>query len=185
MVKFSSSKQTPYFYNSATSTSTWDSPPGLSEEQISKIPGYAEYFGGKGATGSRPAQVRASHLLVKHRDSRRPASWKEVCDYIFKHRRQSRTDISVLKDPITRTKEEAIEILHGYRAKINNSPEEFARLAQEHSDCSSHAKGGDLGWFGPGQMQKPFEDGTYALKVGQISDIVDSDSGVHLILRTG
>lgn len=33
-------------------------------------------------------------------------------------------------------------------------------------------------------MQKPFEDATYALNVGQISDIVDTDSGVHLILRT-
>ncbi len=34
-------------------------------------------------------------------------------------------------------------------------------------------------------MQKPFEEATYALKVGDISDIVDTDSGVHIILRTG
>lgn len=41
------------------------------------------------------------------------------------------------------------------------------------------------GPFGRGQMQKPFEEATYALKVSDISDIVDTDSGVHIIKRTG
>ena len=53
------------------------------------------------------------------------------------------------------------------------------------SECSSSQNGGDLGMFGPGQMQKQFEDATYATPVGQISDIVDSDSGIHVIYRTG
>ena len=38
-------------------------------------------------------------------------------------------------------------------------------LASEFSDCSSAKKGGDLGMFGPGQMQKPFEDATFGLQV--------------------
>lgn len=41
-----------------------------------------------------------------------------------------------------------------------------------------------IGTFGRRQMQKPFEDATYALKVGELSDIVDTESGVHIIVRT-
>ena len=52
-----------------------------------------------------------------------------------------------------------------------------------HAPCVR--AGGDLGEWGRGQMQKPFEEATYALKVGQMSGIVDTDSGVHVILRTG
>jgi NIMA-interacting peptidyl-prolyl cis-trans isomerase 1 len=102
----------------------------------------------------------------------------------------STTTLLIVHQPnITRSKDEAIEILRQYEAQIKTNPdksnEKFKELATKHSDCSSHEAGGDLGWFGPGQMQKPFEDGTYALEVGQISDVVSSDSGVHLIMRTG
>lgn len=44
--------------------------------------------------------------------------------------------------------------------------EEFAKLAARESDCSSHAKGGDLGWFGRGSMQKPFEVGSFDFFLG-------------------
>ena len=86
---------------------------------------------------------------------------------------------------ITRSKQEAVGILRGYQAEINGSAAKFAELAAKHSDCSSHSNEGDLGWFGPGQMQKPFEDATFALGVGEMSDIISTDSGVHIILRTG
>ena len=49
-------------------------------------------------------------------------------------------------------------------------PGKFAELASQYSDCSSAKKGGDLGPFGRGQMQSSFEVGTYALKVGELSD---------------
>jgi peptidyl-prolyl cis-trans isomerase NIMA-interacting 1 len=86
---------------------------------------------------------------------------------------------------ITRSKEEAIAILKKHQADIQSGNADFAELATKHSDCGSHASGGDLAWFGRGQMQKPFEDATYALEVGEMSDIISTESGVHLILRTG
>lgn len=75
-------------------------------------------------------------------------------------------------------------MLRKYEAEIGGDPQKFGELAQKYSDCSSHSNRGDLGAFQRGMMQKPFEDATYALNIGQISNIVDTDSGVHLILRT-
>jgi peptidyl-prolyl cis-trans isomerase NIMA-interacting 1 len=88
------------------------------------------------------------------------------------------------QEKITRSKAEAIHILRGYQSEINGSPDKFTELATKFSDCSSASRGGDLGVFGPGQMQKPFEDATFSLKVGEMSDVVETESGVHLILRT-
>ena len=48
---------------------------------------------------------------------------------------------------------------------IVNGDAKFADLAEKYSDCSSARRGGDLGPFGPGQMQKPFEDASFALQV--------------------
>lgn len=72
----------------------------------------------------------------------------------------------------------------GFRDQIESGEEKFTDLASTFSDCSSAKRGGDLGRFGRGQMQKPFEDATYALQVGQLGDIISTDSGVHIILRT-
>jgi hypothetical protein len=57
----------------------------------------------------------------------------------------------------------------------------FPALASVESDCSSAKQGGDLGPFKRGAMQKPFEDAAFALKVGELSGIVDTDSGVHIV----
>lgn len=72
-----------------------------------------------------------------------------------------------------------------FEEAIHNGDSTFEELASKYSDCSSAQKGGDLGPFGRGQMQKAFEDATFALEVGQMSGPIWTDSGVHLILRTG
>ncbi|GAX75947.1 hypothetical protein CEUSTIGMA_g3390.t1 [Chlamydomonas eustigma] len=117
------------------------------------------------STAEPKMKVRASHLLVKHKDSRRPSSWKEPT--------------------VTRTKEEALEMIQGFHQQLVSNGVDFATLASKESHCSSAQRGGDLGEFGPGQMQKPFEDATFQMNVGELSGPVFTDSGVHLILRTG
>lgn len=59
----------------------------------------------------------------------------------------------------------------------------FAEIAHTESDCSSAQKYGDLGSFGRGAMQKAFEDASFSLAVGEVSGVVDTDSGIHIILR--
>lgn len=71
-----------------------------------------------------------------------------------------------------------------YREQIVSGKAQFAELCQKYSDCSSAKRGGDLGPFGRGAMQKPFEEAAFALKVGELSEPVFTDSGVHIILRT-
>ena len=86
---------------------------------------------------------------------------------------------------ITRSKEEALAMIQAFQQQLASGQAEFGALAAVESHCSSAKRGGDLGWFGRGQMQKPFEEAAFGLAVGQMSGPVVTDSGVHLVLRTG
>lgn len=108
-------------------------------------------------------KIRAAHLLVKHRDSRRPSSWREP--------------------NITRSPEEAKEIVRRYEQQIKTGETTLGDLAVSESDDNSARKRGDLGFFGRKDMQKKFEDAAFALKPGEISGVVETASGVHLIER--
>jgi NIMA-interacting peptidyl-prolyl cis-trans isomerase 1 len=123
-------------------------------------------------------KIRCSHILIKHKDSLRPVLWKNNAK-------------------ITRTPKEAQQLIELFREKIIEeairSPSysrylvlqgTFDKIAQKYSECPSGQSGGDLNFFTVGQMQYSFEQSSFALKVGALSEPVWTDSGCHLILRT-
>ena len=61
---------------------------------------------------------------------------------------------------------------------------DFAALAKEHSSCPSGKQGGDLGEFGPGQMVPEFDKAVFSLEPGEISGVVETQFGYHIIKRT-
>jgi peptidyl-prolyl cis-trans isomerase D len=70
-------------------------------------------------------------------------------------------------------------------AEVRKNPADFAKIAKASSDDSgSAAQGGDLDFFGKGMMVKPFEDTVFTLKKGDISNVVQSDFGYHIIQLT-
>jgi peptidyl-prolyl cis-trans isomerase C len=101
-----------------------------------------------------PERIQASHILVKIDSGDTPE--------VKEQKRQKLSDI---------------------RKEIENGAD-FAQLALEHSDCPSKSRGGDLGLFERGKMVKPFEDVAFKLKVGEVSDIVETQFGLHLIKLT-
>jgi len=77
-------------------------------------------------------------------------------------------------------KAEARKKLEKVQERLKNG-ENFSSLAEEVSECPSSKKGGDLGYFSKGQMVKPFEEAAFALKPEEVSDIVETRFGYHLI----
>lgn len=101
-------------------------------------------------------EVKASHILISTVDD----NGKELSETKKKE-----------------AKKKAEEVL-----KKAKSGEEFSELAKEYSDDpGSAANGGDLGYFTKGQMVQPFEEAAFSLKSGEISGLVESEYGYHII----
>jgi peptidyl-prolyl cis-trans isomerase C len=99
----------------------------------------------------QPEQVRASHILIK-----------------------------VDADATEAQKTEARKKITAIQQKLKKG-EDFATLAENYSEDTTSKKGGDLGYFGRGQMVEPFEKAAFGLKPSEISDIVETQYGYHLI----
>jgi peptidyl-prolyl cis-trans isomerase D len=144
-----------------------------------------------------PEQVRAEFVVLS-RDALTAAAAvgdEEVKTYYKAHadrykegetRRASHILIRAAKDaPGTEAaaaKAKAEQLL----AQVRKTPADFAGIAKANSeDPGSAVKGGDLEWFGRGAMVKAFEDVAFSLKEGQISEVVRSDFGFHVIRLTG
>ena len=126
-VRHSNSKNLPYYFNPATKESKWEPPADTDSETLKTYMGQyhtanlrPENAGAKDLSG----QIRCAHLLVKHRDSRRPASWRQA--------------------QITRSKDDAYGIIQDYEARIKNGSTSLGDLATTESDCPSARKRGDL-----------------------------------------
>ena len=113
------------------------------------------------------ARVLAQKYAVDKLQKQMAATDEEVTAYLASHP-------EIDTDKKNRAKAE--EVLKRARAG-----EDFAKLAQEFGTDGTKDKGGDLGWFGHGEMDPTFEQATYALKPGEISDVVQTKFGFHII----
>jgi peptidyl-prolyl cis-trans isomerase D len=100
-------------------------------------------------------------------------------------RRASHILINAAKDLPEADKQKARAKAEALLTEVRKAPKTFAEVARKNSDDTGSAQsGGDLDFFARGAMVKPFEDAAFALQKGDISDIVTSDFGFHIILLT-
>lgn len=110
-----------------------------------------EFYDKNPETFTQPEQVRASHILIT-------------------------VDAKATDADKKAAKEKAEGLL-----KQLKSGADFAKLAEANSGCPSSKQGGDLGYFGKGQMVKPFEEAAFNMKPGEVSGVVETQFGYHII----
>jgi len=110
--------------------------------------------------GDKPDEIKASHILISYKGADRADS------------------------DISRSKDEAKTEAERLRKLIVEENSDFAEIAQKHSDGPSSSKGGDLGKFKFEVMAKPFSEAAFDLNVGEVSEVVETDFGFHVIKRT-
>jgi peptidyl-prolyl cis-trans isomerase D len=144
-----------------------------------------EYYDANPAEFRRPERVRAEYVMLS---ADQLARQEQVSEAELKAAYEKR--LAQMTEPeqrrashiLVKSKEEADKVV----AELKKNPGAFAALAKKQSqDPGSAEKGGDLGWFGPGMMVKPFEDAVFGMKQGETSGAVQSDFGFHVIRVTG
>jgi peptidyl-prolyl cis-trans isomerase D len=155
------------------------------------------YYDQNGAQFEIPAQIKADYVVL---NSDAIASQVNVSDADIKayydqnikqytegeQRRASHILIAVKKNASDADKAAAKAKAEKILTQVRKNPADFAKLAKQYSDDPGSAqRGGDLDYFGKDMMTKPFENAVFALKQGEISDLVQSEFGYHIIEVTG
>lgn len=133
------------------------------------------------------ALVRKKVLDIKIKPTVKPVTEEDIEAFYQKNKdlfaevQVSHILIKVASDANDQAKADAKSKMQAILAEARGGAN-FAELAKKHSQCPSSQNGGDLGFFPRGQMVKPFEDAAFSLEKGQISDIVETEFGYHIIL---
>ncbi|MGE8319160.1 MAG: SurA N-terminal domain-containing protein [Comamonas sp.] len=130
------------------------------------------------------AAVRASIKL--NEDDLRTYYKENLSRFMDKEqRRASHILINASKSASAEDRAQAKKKAEALLAEVKAQPGQFADVAKKNSqDTGSAAQGGDLNFFSRGDMVKPFEDAAFSMKPGDISDVIESDYGYHIIKLT-
>ncbi|HPK40637.1 MAG TPA: peptidylprolyl isomerase, partial [Candidatus Cloacimonadota bacterium] len=133
-------------------------------------------------------QQLQNQLVQTHINKNIQVSDKEVESYYSEHKDEIINQYKVYKISLllrnVSASKETIDNAFAEITKVKNrlkAGEDFKAVAKEISQCPSGQSGGDLGWFSRGMMVKEFENAAFKLNIGEISDIVKTDFGYHII----
>jgi peptidyl-prolyl cis-trans isomerase C len=139
-------------------TSLWEGKISVTEEDAKK------YYNENPKRFEQPEQIAVSHILIK------PEPIDPNSEDPNEAEKQSKSAaLAKAQDLLKQVKDGG----------------DFAELAKANSACPSAKDGGDLGFFPRGQTTPPFEEAAFALELGQLSDIVETSYGYHIIKKTG
>jgi len=156
----------------------------------------AAYYEKHKADFDLPERARIEYLVLSLDAvaKNEPVSDEAVATYFSEHqeefgqpeeRKASHILVSIAADATDDEKQAARKKAEDLLEQVKQNPEQFAEIAKQNSDDPGSAmRGGDLGFFGRGVMVKAFEDKIFSMQLDEISDIVETDFGLHVIKLT-
>jgi peptidyl-prolyl cis-trans isomerase D len=138
-----------------------------------------------------PENIRIDYMVIHPEDFRDEVEineWEIRAYYednpsMFKQEKEVRARHILFRVPSDATEDEEEKIREKALSVLEQarSGQDFAELAREYSEGPSNEQGGDLGYFSEGQMVEPFEEAAFNMEEGQISDLVKTTYGYHII----